>query len=77
MSGSFAGYLIDKGISADRIRPLYYGEGEPIAPNQEMDGDDNALGRQYNRRIEFRLRHNNNVVNGAIKPIDLPSTLKN
>lgn len=40
-------YLIQKGISADRLRSIGYGEGYPIADNA------NAEGRERNRRVEL------------------------
>lgn len=47
-------YMNTKGI--DRGRMVARGEGEknPIAPNQ-ISGKDNPVGRQYNRRTEFRI----------------------
>lgn len=47
-------YLASKGI--DRGRMIARGEGKknPIKPNQ-INGQDNPKGRQYNRRTEFRI----------------------
>ena len=42
-------YLIEKGISPDRLKSKGYGESKPIASN------DNAEGRQKNRRTEFKI----------------------
>lgn len=39
-------YLVSKGVDADRIKAVGYGDEKPIAPN------DTAEGRQKNRRIE-------------------------
>jgi outer membrane protein OmpA-like peptidoglycan-associated protein len=39
-------YLVSKGIEADRIKAVGYGDEKPIAPN------DTSEGRQKNRRIE-------------------------
>ena len=39
-------YLVSKGVEADRIKAVGYGDEKPIAPN------DTAEGRQKNRRIE-------------------------
>ena len=39
-------YLVSKGIDADRIKAVGYGDEKPIAPN------DTSEGRQRNRRIE-------------------------
>ncbi|MEZ5046185.1 MAG: OmpA family protein [Chitinophagaceae bacterium] len=47
-------YMVSKGI--DRGRMIARGEGErnPIRPNK-VNGRDNPVGRQYNRRTEFRI----------------------
>lgn len=42
-------YLISKGISADRLTSVGYGEEQPIATN------DTDEGRQLNRRTEFKI----------------------
>lgn len=42
-------YLIGKGIAADRLTSVGYGEEQPIATN------DNDEGRQMNRRTEFKI----------------------
>ncbi|UII26430.1 OmpA family protein [Fulvivirga maritima] len=45
-------YLIEKGISSDRIVAVGYGETKPMAPNENPDGSDNEEGRRKNRRTE-------------------------
>jgi hypothetical protein len=47
-------YMATKGI--DRGRMIARGEGKrnPIKPNT-INGQDNPIGRQYNRRTEFRI----------------------
>jgi OOP family OmpA-OmpF porin len=40
-------YLIKKGISADRLRAVGYGEAFPIADNATAEG------RERNRRVEL------------------------
>jgi len=42
-------YLIDRGVAADRVIPVGFGETEPVATNDTDDG------RRLNRRIEFEL----------------------
>ncbi len=49
-------YVVSKGIAAERIEAVGYGETKPIAPN-EIDGKDNPEGRQKNRRTEFKVLH--------------------
>ena len=41
-------YLIRRGVTADRLRAMAYGESRPIASNQTAEG------RAKNRRVEFR-----------------------
>lgn len=45
-------YLVDKGLSTDRLSWVAFGEQHPVAPN-ELEGKDNPDGRQLNRRNEF------------------------
>jgi len=45
-------YLITKGISADRITAIGYGELSPVADN------DSEEGRAVNRRVEFKVIDN-------------------
>ena len=59
-------YLVSKGISEDRIVAKGYGESRPIARNTNPDGTDNPVGRQKNRRTEFRILR----VGVIAKPID-------
>jgi len=48
-------YLISKGISAERMKSKGYGFSKPVAPNKFPNGKDNFLGRQQNRRTEFKV----------------------
>ncbi|MDV3309784.1 MAG: OmpA family protein [Cyclobacteriaceae bacterium] len=48
-------YLINKGISPERLTAKGYGETQPIARNTNPDGTDNPLGRAKNRRTEFKI----------------------
>jgi outer membrane protein OmpA-like peptidoglycan-associated protein/tetratricopeptide (TPR) repeat protein len=50
-------YLVKKGIDRTRIEAKGYGESMPVAPNENEDGSDNPLGRQKNRRTEFKVLH--------------------
>lgn len=59
-------YLIDHGISADRLTARGYGEEVPIARNTNPDGTDNKPGRDMNRRTEFKILG----INERAKPIE-------
>ncbi len=48
-------YLIEKGVSVDRLRYQGYGFHKPISANQNKDGSDNPEGRQMNRRTECEI----------------------
>jgi outer membrane protein OmpA-like peptidoglycan-associated protein len=53
-AGSVSNYLLQKGISEDRITQKGKGEKYPIALNTYQDGKDCPEGRRYNRRVEFK-----------------------
>lgn len=55
---SVMGYIISKGITANRITSHGYGETMPVALNANDDGSDNPEGRQLNRRVEFKIVKN-------------------
>jgi outer membrane protein OmpA-like peptidoglycan-associated protein len=48
-------YIVKHGISPDRLVAKGYGESKPIASNSNRDGSDNPVGRQKNRRTEFKI----------------------
>lgn len=52
---SAVNYLIKKGIDPGRLVAKGYGESRPIARNTNPDGTDNPIGRQKNRRTEFKI----------------------
>jgi outer membrane protein OmpA-like peptidoglycan-associated protein len=52
---STVNYLIRKGIASERLVAKGYGESKPIARNTNPDGTDNPVGRQRNRRTEFKI----------------------
>lgn len=52
---STVNYLIRKGIDPQRLVAKGYGESKPIARNTNPDGTDNPIGRQRNRRTEFKI----------------------
>ncbi len=44
-----AKYLVDKGVGADRISIVFFGESKPIESNDKKEG------RDKNRRVEFKI----------------------
>ena len=52
---SAVNYIVQHGIAPDRMVPKGYGEDKPIARNTNPDGSDNPVGRQKNRRTEFKI----------------------
>lgn len=48
-------YLIQSGIEESRMIAKPLGETNPAAPNTGSGGSDNPVGRQLNRRTEFRI----------------------
>jgi peptidoglycan-associated lipoprotein len=52
---STVNYLIQNGIDPNRLVAKGYGESKPIARNTNPDGSDNPVGRQRNRRTEFKI----------------------
>lgn len=52
---SAVNYIVQRGISPDRMVAKGYGESKPIARNTNPDGTDNPAGRQRNRRTEFKI----------------------
>ncbi len=48
-------YLVERGITAERLRSVGRGEIDPLAPNAKDDGSDNPEGRAMNRRVELSV----------------------
>ncbi|HEY9044353.1 MAG TPA: OmpA family protein [Ohtaekwangia sp.] len=63
---SAVNYIVQHGISPDRLVAKGYGESKPIARNTNPDGTDNPRGRDRNRRTEFKILE----VNAVAKPIE-------
>lgn len=63
---SAVNYMIQRGISPDRMTAKGYGELRPIARNTNPDGTDNPEGRQRNRRTEFKILE----INAIPKPLE-------
>jgi outer membrane protein OmpA-like peptidoglycan-associated protein len=56
---SVKNYLAGRGVDADRLAALGYGEGSPVASN------DSEMGRQQNRRVDILLKANSGPVRNA------------
>ena len=52
-------YLLDKGINSNRITAVGYGENQPVASNDTVDG------RQQNRRVEVAIYANERMIKAA------------
>lgn len=46
-------YLQSKGVDAERMSIIAFGERRPVAANAQPDGSDDPEGRQRNRRVEI------------------------
>lgn len=69
-------YLMDKGIASYRVMTTIHGESLPIAINQDPRGNDSAMGRKYNRRVEIEIyNQEGRALNTVVEPIDVPSSL--
>lgn len=69
-------YLVSRGISAARINTEVKGESAPIAKNATADGKDLPEGRQFNRRVEFILKDNDQIRSDLVEDIRIPDYLK-
>ncbi len=48
-------YLIDKGISPDRLKASGYGDTKPLFPNKDVKGNPIDKNRAFNRRVVVRI----------------------
>lgn len=48
-------WLVEQGVSEERIRVIALGEQNPIEPNALPDGSPNEAGRAANRRVEVTI----------------------
>ncbi len=68
---SAVNYIMNSGISRDRMVARGYGESRPIARNSNPDGTDNPDGRARNRRSEFKVIRRDKT---KLQNIDSPDT---
>jgi outer membrane protein OmpA-like peptidoglycan-associated protein len=64
-------YLVAKGNKPENIITAKYGEENPLANNTTANGQDNPLGRKYNRRAEFKVLSQGSVSQLFVKPLKL------
>jgi outer membrane protein OmpA-like peptidoglycan-associated protein len=67
---SVVDFLIENGISSDRLVAKGYGEELPLTANYFPDGTDNETGRKLNRRTEFKILSLDNTLVAEIKKTD-------
>lgn len=48
-------WLLERGIPAERLRLIAFGEQNPIEPNARPDGSPNESGRALNRRVDIHV----------------------
>ena len=69
-------YLTKNGIHRTKIVKKTYGETQPIALNELQNGEDTEMGRQYNRRVEFRILDGDGNVLNIVDKINVPDSVK-
>jgi outer membrane protein OmpA-like peptidoglycan-associated protein len=70
-------FLTKRGISPSRITKKLFGESEPIALNELSSGEDTEVGRQFNRRVEFRILNEAGNLVGVVDKIRVPEQIQN
>ena len=68
-------YLMRRGVSESNIEINDYGEGKPIAINNNPDGTPNLEGRKYNRRVDFKILKAG-TEKLTIRPLTVPAHLR-
>ncbi len=72
---SVSEYLINNGISKDRLTIKGFSESEPVAKNRTDDNRDAPEGRKLNRRVQFRVSVTREVII-EMEQIQVPDYLK-
>lgn len=67
-----AQWLTERGVAADRITVLAFGEQNPVEPNALPDGSPNEAGRSANRRVEIEIPTLTGATGNAEAPRDDP-----
>lgn len=70
-------YILNNGISKSRITRKTFGETTPIALNELSNGDDTEEGRQFNRRVEFRILDSDGKILNVVDKILVPNAIQN
>lgn len=76
---SVVDYLVNAGIDQSRMIAKGFGESLPAAPNA-VNGQDNPVGRQLNRRTEFRIISDiptRRVLYNSAEPGNMDAQMKN
>jgi outer membrane protein OmpA-like peptidoglycan-associated protein len=66
-------YLIDLGVDETKLKYKGYSENEPVAINTYDNGLDAKEGRQLNRRVEFKINIESQLI--IVEPIVVPADL--
>lgn len=69
-------YLTKYGIKRTKIIKKPLGESSPIALNELPNGEDTILGRQLNRRVEFRILDKSGKVLNVVDKIRVPEEVQ-
>jgi outer membrane protein OmpA-like peptidoglycan-associated protein len=69
-----ANYLVEKGIGKSRLSVTGMSEGDPVALNRTRDNKDAPEGRELNRRAQFKVTTQVDVII-EMEEIDVPDYL--
>lgn len=69
-------YLTKYGIKRTKIIKKPFGESTPIALNELPTGEDTIVGRQLNRRVEFRILDKNGTMLNVVDKIRVPEQVQ-
>lgn len=69
-------YLAKRGVKRTKIIKKPFGESSPIALNQLPNGEDTTLGRQLNRRVEFKILDQSGKILNVVDQIRVPEKVQ-